>query len=917
MARNGPNWGGKRAEEQEEVRATAIKEWKDRQKMKAAKKKPAAAEPVASLAPQQPRQAQQQPQVPLPQYGQSGLTLYKAPDEAPRIPCQALRRLTNVYLEAAALATTHVVLTWPGGLRNLGLAQVFATAEHWALGNKKGLRSGQFPVKNNTFYPLNHIQLSRDTLMHWAQELVENPGTPNPKVTSPLPEKDPVYFRIGNTQDARPCINEVFPHFERLTGKQDWQDYSGALLENLLTKVRRRTEKAALRQQLAVLGNPKTAPDATFSLGYRLSNAEIQAALKSMNKMGAPNVILVDVTRNVRVSVEGWRNKIFAFLKVFFDVFKESRPGLVVVTDDPRIGSLLYEEIPKRSKAILGKEVRAKYNPIACMRHDDGLILKDAPEDLTVEPKKYKVLIKDSEASKVIGNLVKVIQGIDNSDVARPIKDAANFLLKFSALPSSFEALLQWLEERQADARFRDQFLWASHRANLQQFVQAGLAVDQRQNLEKAIAGANKLVTDYMHGTAIAYALAHEIEATAKSSKHIAVVFTRPMLKTLAERFLSAQQYVDGQRFDDFRQRVKLILTSDLGTPEVREWADRYVFVGVDDEALRFLVADNHVPNDSRLLLTYRTGLYMRAALRPLHSFEEFKRFKPRIDMLLEQLTEQLGADERSILTTDDFVMPSFNFSAASSTTGGGVDDPGAWHIELEDGQILRRGETSLVYIYEPASERAGDAGFHAVEVKSLEEGSRVFVMSEDLKELLEDHLGQAGMTVSRDKPFESSLRQYHELVVRKLGERFPNTKTSKQVEAIRAYILEHHPEIKDLPANIRTWIHLGESPNTPFDDLVPQAPRKYAHFKAFADALGFDATQIMWYWQSAIFPIRVNRRVDGRFISDIYTKILFDAESAIVHGGLSRKVTNVLYEKARENVYAVVSIQQPDDNKE
>lgn len=326
MAKHESGWSGIRAEKQMEARAAALKKWQERQKEKAQKQiadvnslqASSEATTVAKLASHlQPETPPQQ----APQYGQSGLVLYKTTDNVPRKPCQALRRLTSIYLESATLATPHVVLTWPGSLRNLSLAHVFATTEYWAQGNKKGLRSGRFPVKSNTFYPLNHLQLSRESIKHWAQELVECTSTPNKKVTNRLPEKDPVYFKIGNTPDAHPCVNEVFPHFVRLTGDQGWKDYSEALLEHLLTKVRRRTEKAALREQLVVLGNPKTAPDATFGLGYRLSNAEIKEALKSLKKTGAPNVVMLDVTRNIRISVEGWRQKVIGFLKAFFEEF--------------------------------------------------------------------------------------------------------------------------------------------------------------------------------------------------------------------------------------------------------------------------------------------------------------------------------------------------------------------------------------------------------------------------------------------------------------------------------------------------------------------------------------------------------------------------------------------------------------------
>jgi hypothetical protein len=911
------NWDGDRVKKSQSAKEALLERWKNRSKTQQDIGKHGRAEHVKGpksdhqLAPEQ---LDKPTECAAPKYGHSGLCLYKGGD-TPHVPGHALRSLINVYLRAAANSSAHVALVWPGGLRPMLLAHVFATAEYWAQGDKRGVRGGYYPAKNNTFFPFNHLMLSRSCLKHWAQTLVENPRKPNPKVTGSLPEKDVVYFRIGNTSEARACINEVIPHFERQAENQNWEDYSAELLGHFLTKVRRHTEKAALRGQLCVLGKPGTAPDAIFALGYRLSKADLKKALRSMQEHGLPRVVMIDATRNIRMTVDGWRSKIFGFLEVFFEEFATDRPGLVVVTDDPRIGWQLREAIQKKSKKALGNEVRVSFNPIASTRHGDGLISEEIPEDLAIDPKKFKVLIRDAEASQVIGRLQKVMQALNQPESAKPLKAAGNFLMKLSALPASLNVLLQWLDERQADMRFRDQFLWASHKANLQQFVESGQAGTECGQFEKARSAADKLVTDYHGGTAIAHALAHEVDAAAKSTTHIALVFTRPVVKILAERFLAEQEYADGQSLADFSQRVRMMLICDLdrATDFTESWADRYIFVGADDEIIRFLVSDNRIPNDSRLLLTYRVGVYLLSALKPIHDLEEFRRFKPRIDQLIDQLQEQLGADERSILHSDDLLMPSFNFSAAvSAGAGANEHDTRAWRIVLEDGQVLWRGETSHVYVYDPTSEHASDSGFHLVETKSLDEGSLVFVMSEDLSELVEDHLKKSGMTVSSDKPFETALRQYHELVMRKLGELFPDGTRTAQVEAIRRHILQTYPDMKDFPSNIAHWISLGESANTPFEDLRPHAPRKYPHYKAFAETLGFDPTQVMWYWQCAIHPIRVNRRVDGRFISDIYSKILFDPESAIVHSGLSRKVTDALYEKARDNVYTITSIQRP-----
>jgi hypothetical protein len=110
--------------------------------------------------------------------------------------------------------------------------------------------------------------------------------------------------------------------------------------------------------------------------------------------------------------------------------------------------------------------------------------------------------------------------------------------------------------------------------------------------------------------------------------------------------------------------------------------------------------------------------------------------------------------------------------------------------------------------------------------------------------------------------------------------------------------------------------VNLGYAPGTPFDELRPQAPRHFKVFAAFASALGLSATEAAYFWQAAIHPIRVNRRIDGRYVSDVYARILFDPESAMVHAKLSAKDIASLFAEARRNVYTVVAVEEPIVNK-
>lgn len=397
-------------------------------------------------------------------------------------------------------------------------------------------------------------------------------------------------------------------------------------------------------------------------------------------------------------------------------------------------------------------------------------------------------------------------------------------------------------------------------------------------------------------------------------SDRIGIVVARPILRLFANRFLEGYSFTGSKRWSDIEQRVDLLLSSDLDRHLSSAHVTKYVFVGVDDAVLVLLASDNRIPDGSQVLLTYRSGLYMRWMLKPILALAEYDRFKPRIQMMLNQLVQQIGIDPHSVLQQDDFVLPSFNFSVPRMTIASDHDDDGSVRIELDGCPVIVRGERSIAYVYDPAHETAGATGFRSLEIRDVREGDHLFQLSEDLRELLEDVLRKAGIAISHDTPFESTLRQYHEQVIRYLRERFPQTTKTAQIDAIRRRIAELHPEITDLPENIGHWVALGESLSTPFHELRPQAPRQFAHFKAFADALGFDQTSITWFWQSAIHPIRVNRRMDGRYVGDVYSKILFDPESAIVHSGLSRDDTDSLYLLARENVHTVVAVQRCDD---
>lgn len=233
----------------------------------------------------------------------------------------------------------------------------------------------------------------------------------------------------------------------------------------------------------------------------------------------------------------------------------------------------------------------------------------------------------------------------------------------------------------------------------------------------------------------------------------------------------------------------------------------------------------------------------------------------------------------------------------------------------MEDSTTLYWKPTHDVFVYDPASTDASDRGFRTCEVSSLQPGDKLFVMSADLRELVEAVLKEAGVPIEHDKTFEAALREYHENVIKSLNSLFQGMKLAEQVRQLRMVILEHNKKLADeFPAeqSVRYWVSLGDSADTPFEQLKPRAPMKEAHFAAFAEALGFNSLQTAYYWQRVIMAIRNARRLDGRHVSDLYSYMLLQPEAAMLHSKVSRQTLKILFQKARESIVVVENVRPP-----
>ena len=851
------------------------------------------------------------------------IAIFKDDSVQPSEPSRALVTLADLYLHAAEYRTRHIAMVWPASLKTLTVVHALASVARWRAGDKQGVRGLLYPVKRNAFQRLNHVHFDRVALLRIAQDLVDRPG--NTHITRPMRDKDAFYFSLSDDalpQEAgerfNPTIGEMLPHFLATPDTDGWSRCDAQLLALVRAKLSRRSRARALQTNCAVLGNPRTAPDALFALDGRMTDAELRQACRALNRLGPPEVVLVQATRAIRLEAPGWRGRLVRFCRMLDEVFRTASPGVIVVTDDPyaaySLRERLQEDEGKRRTASRRRESHdLELTGIPSSVGSEGLLAAGSREAPYPAPREFDVHIVDADAARVANKLVRIASAAPGGrEAAKPLMEAASFLSRLAALPCGTRHMSDYLAGPDVSGRTRASFDWPGHMGAVLDYERSIGVGEKRPALEQCLKRGSEIFAHYHAATPFAHKLAELVANGAMSTRRgaAAVVFTSALYRRLAERFLGEyNQYPGGGAYETFRDRVHLLPAAQLEERLDELQGAKFIFAGLNEDCLRILLTNDRIPAHTAILLTQRAGQFLRATLRPIvKHLPQFKSYRPRMESILRQLKDL--PEDASVLAGGDYVLPAFRVELSSEgTASDGEIDPDAWVIRLDSGTSQYRRDTSDVYIYDPASPQASDAGFRVGQVRTLEPGDRVFVMSAELREMVEQALREAGIPIQSDKTFEMALRSYHEQVQRRLAEHFPQAAMSDKVRAIREAMLTSDPKLeRDLPRDqaIRQWIDLGHSPDTPFEQLRPQAPRSESAFKVFAHVLGFSLLEAAYQWQRVIMPVRTSRRIDGRHVSDIYEYMLLQPESAMAHSSIKRQTLAQLFDKARENVATV-----------
>jgi hypothetical protein len=822
-----------------------------------------------------------------------------------------LRECVDLYLRAAQCGTRECALLWPGSLKCLPLIHALATIERWAQGYKRGLRALHYPATAATFFPLDTVFVNRGdiTLLNSMWQELAEPKQEVPKES--CPDKDLMLFALASKfkdEEIQPCLNELLPHFLLKSGDAKEVaslNYGSVYLSHVVTKLAKRRQKKDLQQStFPQLGAANRAPDAVFALSYQMTKAQLETALKELHTLGKIDVVLVDATRIAFERIDKFQNRLAVFVNMVGKVLGPDGPGILIVTNDPRQMTYVRAALTRELK---DSDIPVRFGATHGMCHrgpriDLGLRASDAEPAIVLDEANITVSITDRESAKLITEAYRISK---EKSVPPEINDvlanASHFVSRMANLPSSADLLHEYMDDSMADDTQRRSFDWIAQRNKLKKLLR-DMEVAVRVRTEKWMDQTTALLQRQEEGTPLARIMVDRIKARAATEGGVLVVVRSRFYADLAQEYFRRTPDCEA-----LHGRVQFIAIRLLEEKLKVSGPMHVIACALSPDLLRWAITTPTLPGTVDFLLTQETAQGANYALEPILSIPVFKPYFHRVKALYEPIKGAKGA-LNAVLPDFDYQAPAFSLTTDHPPTNGNDKGPTDYvEIAIEDGRRIHRGRGARVYIYNPVAKEASDLGFVPDDAANITRGDHIFVMSEEMRDEVEATFAAAGVKFDEASRYEDLLRYYHASVLAKVKEKF-SINTAEAARMISDAMGKANIGPKVLQ-NVRYWISLKHAAETPFGELMPQAPRHYATFKVFMEVLGFDAKETTIFWDHAVKRVRGTRISDGVNLGDHYERVLLDSGGASAYDRLTPEVLNTLRASALDNVFEVTAV--------
>lgn len=554
--------------------------------------------------------------------------------------------LTNVVLDAINTGTCHLCLLWPGRFSGIPLLHVLATLECIAAGHYEGIRTALFPAKQNAAYPLNHLLIDRKRLAKLRGPVVQHFAAADKQTKSAGKHTgstgNTFWPALANIEShypnaEMPTLAEVVPSFIYDAETKLWGTYR-RLLERSLGKIR-----LAVRRHFASVRevDAKNAPNALLVIPAGTNKEQWKAALAPAENGPPLNLLLFDATGAQSRDNSRAIGRIPEFLQLGKGPLG-ALAGAVVVTDEPVLYFTLKARLKEAAVAVTTHVLIAESDA------QESALSPDAKPDGWVPAARTNanchVNIMDREAAEIAMALHRVGQELSPGAGREHCEAACYYLLRTATMPAGYRDLGTWLQEDEQGEYLRKRYDWNEYQHRLQTVIDSGAAREHTERLRKAMTKAISLIDAYAEGTPIALRLAREIENLLKKSNR-QLLLVLPSLNDieLAQHFLRRRLADNPAALEFANQHIMFRTHAEVGaTWSALRKNDEVVFVGLNSEALRIILSDEHLPHGTTLLLSFRQAESHLQALKALKTLGELKPYRGRMGLLETEIERRL-----------------------------------------------------------------------------------------------------------------------------------------------------------------------------------------------------------------------------------------------------------------------------------
>ncbi len=818
------------------------------------------------------------------------------------------RTLINVALDASESGGVHLCFIWPAEFEPIALLHSLINLERHFAKDMFGIRTLLYPGTHATRLSLNSFSSSRKDLVDLYRSMLTTeggyahfePATSSKAFESVLEALNNIEMWGNEAPD--PNLGALTPVFVFDHGQNAWEPEARVQLDNELRKIARRSNRRDIKEQVSSeWSDTIEAPGAMFVLHSETSRKDWKEALasKALSGLHRPELLIFNGTSRASQSSFGSVQRIPELLRFAMDNGYQAC-GSLVITDDPRSFFSLRARLAELRIAFTTKVLAAEGEQaiLATNALPDGW----QPAQRTLAYCTASIVDRDASQVALAFQRIANDSGSEGDASHAAAMTACLFVLRLSNLPAGFSDLSK-LDDNETDYRRRENS-WVHVKTGLEASLTAGAFNRKRDELERAVAKAERLIDDWSDATPMAARLLSEVKKYALDSRSgLSIVLPNVHYVELARRFLKRKLGADWERSD---QRTTWITQSAVKTAlATRAQASHFVFVGINRTILKLLVTHQDIPHGSTILVAYRQANGTLITLRGLREVAEFKAYRGRIGLLIQELERRLAEVPNPLLIGKiGDINLTFRFDETGGSSSGGEQN--AHKFELENGRSM----FAAGWVYRYGSEETPH--FRRVAASAVNVGDLVFEMGEELRTELESEL-HVGSTSSRSAlyPERILLKLYHDEVQNRCSRIFGAKTRSVLARAILEAMIRIDPKVRDCrPGRIYYWLALGSE-----GDTRPHAPKDSKYFKVFCKALQMDEEQATRHWNFIRNARRLNQNL-GRELATRYAEILFQPESAEVYRKLSEVAIKRLQASAVRCVFRVEAIVAPLSSK-